>query len=348
MSESESARIDEGAESSEPESARIDEGAESSESESARIQDSSAELSEPYRRPVVPALEEILGQPLRVLDDGFVRVVDYMGSDESIVQAARVSYGRGTKRVHEDRGLIRYLIRHRHTTPFEMCEIKLHVRVPMDCWRQWIRHRTANVNEYSTRYSEAIDSAQSTPEGRWRLQSSGNRQGSDGYLDSQTGARLSARELALQNETRAVYQERLALGVAREQARKDLPLSTYTEAYWKIDLHNLLHFLSLRMDAHAQEEIRAYAQILGEEVLRRWCPITWESFVDYRQHALHLTRLDVELLTAVASGERERAIDLARSFGWLEEGRQGWKRHRERSEFEEKLAQLGLRPPWSE
>ena len=126
----------------------------------------SSDASEPYRRPVVPALDEILGQPFRVLDDGFVRVVDYMGSDESIVQAARVSYGRGTKRVHEDRGLIRYLIRHRHTTPFEMCEIKLHVRVPMDCWRQWIRHRTANVNEYSTRYSEAIDSSQTTPEDR--------------------------------------------------------------------------------------------------------------------------------------------------------------------------------------
>ena len=308
----------------------------------------SSDASEPYRRPVVPALDVSLGQPFRVLDDGFVRVVDDMGSDESIVQAARVSYGRGTKRVHEDRGLIRYLIRHRHTTPFEMCEIKLHVRVPMDCGRQWIRHRTANVNAYSPRYSEAIDSSPTTPEDRWRLQASGNRQGSEGYLDRETGARLTARERALQDEARAAYQERLSLGVAREQARKDLPLSTYTEAYWKIDLHNLLHFLSLRMDAHAQEEIRAYARVLGDEVLSRWCPITWEAFLDYRQNALNLTRLDVELLSAVASGDRERSIELARSFGWLEEGRHGWKRHRERSEFEEKLSLLGLRAPWTE
>jgi thymidylate synthase (FAD) len=271
-----------------------------------------------------------------------------MGSDESIVQAARVSYGRGTKRVHEDRGLIRYLIRHRHTTPFEMCEIKLHVRVPMDCWRQWIRHRTANINEYSTRYSEAIDSAQATPKGAWRLQAGGNRQGSEGCLDLEAGASLSRRERAFHEEARAVYQERLSLGVAREQARKDLPLSTYTEAYWKIDLHNLLHFLSLRMDAHAQEEIRAYAQIIGEEVLRRWCPITWEAFLDYRRHALTLTRLEAELLAALAAGSREGAIERARSFGWLEEGRHGLKRHRERSEFEQKLAFLGFAAPWSE
>src|SRR5690349_19199375 len=141
----------------------------------------------PLERPHVAALDAILGKPLRVLDDGLVRVVDYMGSDESIVQAARVSYGAGTKRIHEDRGLIRYLLRHHHTTPFEMCEIKLHVRVPMDCWRQWIRHRTASVNEYSTRYSVAIDSAQKTLPGEWRLQSKSNRQGSDEFLDPARG-----------------------------------------------------------------------------------------------------------------------------------------------------------------
>ena len=135
---------------------------------------------EKLERPVVSSLDEILGVPFKVLDDGFVRVVDYMGSDDSIVQAARVSYGKGTKKVREDEGLIRYLMRHYHTTPFEMCEIKLHVRVPMDCWRQWIRHRTANVNEYSTRYSIAIDSAQMTPEDEWRMQGITNRQGSEG------------------------------------------------------------------------------------------------------------------------------------------------------------------------
>src|SRR4051812_29501243 len=169
-----------------------------------------------------------------------------MGTDSSIVQAARVSYGIGTKRLHEDRGLIRYLLRHSHTTPFEMCEIKLHVKVPMDTWRQWIRHRTANVNEYSTRYSIAIAAAQTTLASEWRSQSSTNRQGSGVGLADTVGERLTEREHHLHLLGREVYEERLAAGVAREQARKDLPLSTYTESYWKIDLHNLLHFLSLR------------------------------------------------------------------------------------------------------
>src|SRR5438105_5437387 len=151
-----------------------------------------SEMDVPLERPRVAALDEILGKPFRVLDDGLVRVVDYMGSDESIVQAARVSYGAGTKKVHEDRGLIRYLMRHRHTTPFEMCEIKLHVRVPMDAWRQWIRHRTANVNEYSTRYSMAIDAAQRTSSDEWRRQSTVNRQGSSGNLPTDLGECLSA------------------------------------------------------------------------------------------------------------------------------------------------------------
>jgi len=142
----------------------------------------------------VPALDEILGKKFPVLDDGFIRLIDYMGSDESIVQAARVSYGKGTKKVSEDRGLIRYLMRHHHTTPFEMCEIKLHVRVPMDTWRQWIRHRTANVNEYSTRYSIAIDATQKTNIGEWRLQAKDNKQGSEGFFPDEIGSKLSERE----------------------------------------------------------------------------------------------------------------------------------------------------------
>src|SRR5690554_5789455 len=173
-------------------------------------------------------------QKLPVLDDGFVCLVDVMGDDAAIVQAARVSYGAGTKRVHEDRGLIRYLMRHRHTTPFEMCEIKLHVRVPMDCWRQWIRHRTASVNEYSTRYSIAIDRAQVTDATAWRTQAVGNRQGSSGFLGPDIGAGLTLAERELLQQARDVYEARIQAGVAREQARKDLPLSTYTEAYWKI------------------------------------------------------------------------------------------------------------------
>ena len=192
-----------------------------------------------------------------MLDDGFIRVVDYMGSDESIVQAARVSYGKGTKKLSEDRGLIRYLLRHQHTTPFEMCEIKFHVRVPMDCWRQWIRHRTANVNEYSTRYSLAIDSAQKTKKHEWRKQSISNKQGSDEFINESIGTILSNKEELLHQQIRELYDERIKNDVAREQARKDLSLSTYTEAYWKIDLHNLFHFLALRMDNHAQYEFVA-------------------------------------------------------------------------------------------
>ncbi|HVR73140.1 MAG TPA: FAD-dependent thymidylate synthase [Planctomycetota bacterium] len=305
-----------------------------------------AEDPEKLDRLRVEELDRVLGAPFKVLDQGFVRVVDYMGSDASIVQAARVSYGAGTKKVHEDRGLIRYLMRHRHTTPFEMCEIKLHVRVPMDAWRQWIRHRMANVNEYSTRYSVAIDAAQETLPGEWRTQAAANRQGSEGFLPLEEGAALSRREREIQDLSREVYEERLAAGVAREQARKDLPLSTYTEAYWKIDLHNLLHFLALRMDAHAQEEIRAYACILGNEVVRRWCPLTWEAFQDYRLEALQLSRLDVQVLGALGKGDAGAAVELARSFGWLEEGPRGRKPHRERQELEAKLERLNLPVPW--
>jgi thymidylate synthase (FAD) len=298
-------------------------------------------------RPSVEALNGLLGRQLPVLDDGFVRLVDYMGSDESIVQAARVSYGNGTKRVSEDRGLIRYLMRNWHTTPFEMCEIKLHVRVPMDCWRQWIRHRTANVNEYSTRYSEAIDASQKTPPDQWREQSSGNRQGSGGFLDGSTGAELSSAEAELHRTSREVYKERLSRGVAREQARKDLPLSTYTEAYWKIDLHNLFHFLMLRMDAHAQLEIRSYANVIGNELVSRWCPIAWEAFVDYRLKSASLTRYDVEIIRALVEGNGEDAARLAREFGLVSQNGTPVKANRERTELEAKLLKLGFSIPWA-
>lgn len=303
--------------------------------------------AERIARPSVPALEAVLGEPMPVLDAGFVRVVDYMGDDAAIVQAARVSYGRGTKRVHEDRALIRYLIRNAHTTPFEMCEIKLHVRVPMDVWRQWIRHRTASVNEYSTRYSEAIDAAQATPPGAWRLQSAGNRQGSGGTLAHEIGARFSDDEAALQRRAREVYQARIAAGVAREQARKDLPLSTYTEAYWKIDLHNLLHFLDLRMDLHAQQEIRAYANVIGDQIVARWVPTTWEAFLDYQRQAMRLSRLEIAILGALAAGDQARACSLAAEQGLLNTTEDGRLRpNRERRELEEKLQTLGLPAPW--
>ena len=195
---------------------------------------------------------DIVGKEFQVLDKGFVKLVDFMGSDDAIVQAARVSYGAGTKKVSEDNALIRYLMRHNHTSPFEMCEVKLHVKVPMDTWRQWIRHRTANVNEYSTRYSVAIDDKQETCPAEWRKQATDNKQGSGAFFNEFEGAALSIGERELQAMADSIYANRLEVGVAREQARKDLPLSTYTEAYWKIDLHNLFHFLALRMDAHAQ------------------------------------------------------------------------------------------------
>lgn len=294
----------------------------------------------------VPDLDEVLGHKFKVLDDGFVRVVDYMGGDESIVQAARVSYGKGTKKVSEDRGLIRYLLRNHHTTPFEMCEIKFHVRVPMDAWRQWIRHRTANVNEYSTRYSIAIDASQKTGVEEWRIQAKDNKQGSEGFFPLEVGSKLSQRETELQNFAREIYQERLELGVAREQARKDLPLSTYTEAYWKIDLHNLLHFLALRMDAHAQYEIRCFANVIGDEILSRWCPIAWEAFKDYRMNAKSFSGLELQLLRVIIQGNDLDAVKLAESFGWLNKTEKGLSRNRERIEFEEKLEFLGLKIPW--
>jgi len=302
--------------------------------------------SEIFEKIKIDALEEILGKKFPVLDDGFVRVVDYMGGDESIVQAARVSYGKGTKKVSEDRGLIRYLLRNFHTTPFEMSEIKLHVRVPMDAWRQWIRHRTANVNEYSTRYSIAIDASQKTNVGEWRIQAIDNKQGSEGFFDNAIGSKLTEREEELQQFARKIYQERLQLGVAREQARKDLPLSTYTEAYWKIDLHNLLNFLALRMDIHAQLEIRSYANVIGNEIVSRWCPIAWEAFKDYRMNSMSFSSLELQILKQLVTENKQAALKLAEEFGWLNKINDKLSKNRERIELEEKLIELGIEKPW--
>ena len=291
-------------------------------------------------------VNELRWKKIPVLDDGFVCLVDVMGDDSSVVQAARVSYGEGTRKVSDDRTLIRYLLRHRHTTPFEMAEIKFLVRVPMDCWRQWIRHRTANVNEYSTRYSLAIDAVQTTPVDQWRTQAESNRQGSGDPLPTDLGEKLTAQETALQNQMRTVYQERIDSGVAREQARKDLPLATYTEAYWKIDLHNLLHFLSLRMDSHAQLEIRDYATAIGEQIVAPLFPIVWEAFQDYRMQSMFLTRLDtgvIQRLTANAASTGSappfstEAFLAAQDPTWAD-----LKRSRERDECCSKLQRLGL------
>ncbi|MEO1993429.1 MAG: FAD-dependent thymidylate synthase, partial [Pirellulales bacterium] len=286
-------------------------------------------------------LETLRWKKFSVLDDGFVALVDCMGDDSSVVQAARVSYGEGTRKVSNDRQLIRYLMRHAHTTPFEMAEIKFVVRVPMDCWRQWIRHRTASVNEYSTRYSLAIDAMQTTSDKEWRAQATNNRQGSAGLVEEQQGQTLSAAETELQNNARRVYEDRLAAGIAREQARKDLPLSTYTEAYWKIDIHNLFHFLALRMDSHAQLEIRQYAETIGHEIVAKLFPLCWEAFLDYRVEAMRLTRLDQGVIQRLA---RQGSTLPASYDSFLQAQDPSWsdlERSRERDECLAKLIALG-------
>jgi thymidylate synthase (FAD) len=330
--------------------------------------------------------EHLQWKKIPVLDDGFVCLVDLMGSDMAVVQAARVSYGKDARdelqrewlgieqglndpadtppevlaiarqrqleiereqdRMEKDgRTLLRYLMRHHHTTPFEMAEVKILVRVPMDCWRQWIRHRTANVNEYSTRYAEAIDSMQTTPADQWRLQSGANKQGSSGLLEEwpadlkpegesllTAGSYLSVQEKNFQQRAQQLYQQRLRFGVAREQARKDLPLSTYTEAYWKCDLHNILNFLRLRMDSHAQQEIREYATAIGEQIIKPLFPCVWEAFVDYRLQSMQLSRLDVVGIQMLHNGNAMSHV-LESIFS----------NERERGEFLTKLERLGFK-----
>jgi thymidylate synthase (FAD) len=254
-------------------------------------------------RPVAPGLEELLYTPIPCLDHGFVRVVDYMGDDAAVVQAARVSYGKGTRKVSDDRGLIRYLIRHRHTTPLEMCEIKLHVKLPIFVARQWIRHRTANVNEYSARYS-VLDNEFYLPRPEdLAVQSANNKQGRGEVLTMEQAAEVLAllrRDAETAYESYETLMERFEL--ARELARISLPVSWYTQWYWKIDLHNLLHFLSLRMDKHAQYEIRVYGDAIGS-LVAAWVPLVWEAFKDYRLGAVNLSAQMLEVVRRRLKGE---------------------------------------------
>lgn len=297
--------------------------------------------------------------------NAFICLVDHMGDDSSIVQAARVSYGKDEQNYHDcssckglgsvvntkssepgympcpqctktntnkDRQLIRYLMNHSHTTPFEMVEIKFMVQVPMDCWRQWVRHRTASINEYSTRYTEALDMQQTTHPREWRLQSTNNKQGSSGFLENkdlgelitpeeamdllfntdeyQMGSRtdachvLSHEESLFHKMARKVYELRLKFGIAKEQARKDLPLSTFTRAYWKCDLHNIFNFLRLRMDSHAQLEIRSYANAMYE-IVKGICPVACEAFKDYVLHAKKFSRMEMECLRGLIVANEE-------------------------------------------
>jgi thymidylate synthase (FAD) len=214
----------------------------------------------------------------------------------------------------------------------------------MDCWRQWIRHRTASVNEYSPRYSLAITSTQHTPADGWRTQSKDNKQGSGAPLPVDEGELLTREETEFIDRAHRVYEHRIAAGVAREQARKDLPLSTYTEAYWKIDLHNLLHFLELRLHVHAQQEIRAYATTIGEEVVRRWVPLTWEAFHDFRLESVALSRAEIAVIQALGrSPEEGRREAIAQKF-LAEDGARP--KRRETDELTDKLTRLGLKAPW--
>lgn len=237
----------------------------------------------------------MLDKEFSVLDRGFVRLVDYMGGDDAIVQAARVSYGEGTKRIQEDRGLIRYLMRHRHTTPFEMVEFKFHVKLPIFVARQWIRHRSANVNEYSGRYSVMKEEFYVPPEEEVQKQSKSNKQGRSGELPAELRGKFLEYLNSSQKESYEHYAEFIESGVARELARIGLPLSLYTEWYWKIDLHNLFHFLKLRMDLHAQKEIRDYAIVMGD-IVRAVTPLAYEAFEDYSLNALSFTGPELAIM----------------------------------------------------
>lgn len=280
------------------------------------------------KRATVPALEEVLYKPLPVLDHGFVRVVDYMGDDSAIVQAARVSYGKGTKKISEDRGLINYLMRHWHTTPFEMCEIKFHIKVPIFIARQWIRHRTANVNEYSARYS-ILDREFYLPESQHLAsQSKINNQGRGEVLEGEYAQKVLEllKRDAMQAYDTYEYllnekEEEGRPGLARELARMNLPVNFYTQWYWKIDLHNLMHFLRLRADSHAQYEIRAYADVMID-ILKRWVPFAYDAFMDYRVGAAVFSSKMLDVLRRRLKGEvvtKENSGLTAREWAEMEQ-----------------------------
>jgi len=267
------------------------------------------------KRATVDALEDMLYTPIPVLDHGFIRVVDYMGDDSSIVQAARVSYGRGTKKSLQDKGLINYLMRHRHTTPFEMCDIKFHIKLPIFIARQWIRHRTASVNEYSARYSILSNEFYVPERANLSPQSKKNKQGrSDDVLPEAEADKVLS---ILEDDAKHCYQHYIEMmnedqngnildentvGITRELARMNLTLNHYTEWYWKINLHNLLHFLSLRADPHAQYEIRAYADAMLE-IVKAWVPYAYEAFEEHRLNGTSISRKGMEVIRQMIDGK---------------------------------------------
>jgi thymidylate synthase (FAD) len=267
-----------------------------------------------------PELEKILYRPIPVLDHGFIRVVDYMGTDSSIVQAARVSYGAGTKKVSEDRGLINYLMRNNHTTPFEMCEIKLHVKLPIFVMRHWVRHRTASVNEYSARYSVLSNEFYIPELSQIARQSETNKQGrSPEAIDVSSAKKVTELlEEACSSDYEKYSYMLNELSLTRELARTILPVNIYTEMYWKIDLHNLLHFLKLRADSHAQYEIRCYAnEILN--IVKLWVPFTYDAFMNYRQKAVSVSEKCIKLNKKIIQGEKISMENSGLSKGEWEE-----------------------------
>ena len=266
------------------------------------------------KRAVSPGIEKILYQQIPVLDKGFVRVVDYMGDDSAIVQAARVSYGKGTKKTNQDRGLIQYLMRHRHTTPFEMCDIKFHIKLPIFVARQWIRHRTASVNEYSARYSIMSREFYIPRPEDMAMQSTANMQGREDVLSPEESAKMIKlltddsqqcydhyQEMLNEDEKGNILKEENS-ALARELARMNLTLNFYTEWYWKINLHNLFHFLALRADPHAQYEIRVYADVMLN-LVKEWVPLAYEAFMEYRVNSVAFSGNAVKAIKAMLNGE---------------------------------------------
>jgi thymidylate synthase (FAD) len=266
------------------------------------------------KRATVKEMEDILYHHIPVLDHGFIRVIDYMGDDSAVVQAARVSYGRGTKKSLQDKGLINYLMRHRHTTPFEMCDIKFHIKLPIFIARQWIRHRTASVNEYSARYSILGNEFYLPARENLAAQSSANRQGRGDVVPDDVADKVLA---IIKNDSEHCYDNYVKMmnenqdgqviddstvGITRELARMNLTLNHYTEWYWKINLHNLLHFLSLRADSHAQYEIRVYAEAMLD-IVKAWVPFTYEAFEEHRLHGATISRKGLEAIKQMIAGK---------------------------------------------
>jgi len=249
-------------------------------------------------RPNVPALDAILGHQFKALDKGFVRVIDYMGNDAAVVQAARVSYGEGTTKLSDDEALTNYLLRHAHTTPFEMCELKLHCKMPMFIARQWVRHRTASINEYSARYSILKDEFYVPEASQVMTQSNTNKQGRDDLLSPKITEAWLETIVGMSDTAYSVYEGATRAGMARELARINLPVSTYTEWYWKVNLHNLLHFLKLRADPHAQYEIRVYADIIVN-IIKEWVPITYAAWLNHSFNAVKFSGKAMDAIKAM-------------------------------------------------